>query len=45
MYNQNMFDGLAGCFVVAVLLSVVGLAALAYGAWWLFSNISISWGA
>lgn len=38
------FDGLKGCFIVLAALAVVGLGAIAYGLWWLLSNISISWG-
>jgi len=44
MYSSRMFDGLIGCFVVAVVLSTIGLLAVGYGLWWLFSNINISWG-
>ena len=43
MYG-NLGEGLGGCLVVMTVLAVVGLIALAFGAWWLFSNISISWG-
>lgn len=44
MYGSDFFKGLAGCLIVLVVFASVGLCAFIFGAWWLFSNIDISWG-
>ena len=44
MYGSGIGEGLGGCLKVMAVLSVIGIVTLAAGAWWLISNISISWG-
>lgn len=42
MINSNMVPG-AGCLIATLVLALVGLAAIALGAWWLISHIDVQW--
>lgn len=37
------FDGLGGCLIILVVLAAIGLVALAFGAYWLLTHVSIGW--